>query len=633
MEGVNNFAACLKILEDQGLQAEHRLLVQLFGCIETYWNTLMVKNLAIPKDFPNTSFIEDTKYIPNASFIEDSNYIKTNFMEEGEIELLEDEQFFPNQDLEDNVIQVKSEEVSTKKKKKIKEVEEETSFNSGERLNDEMVQSPSLDDLFSLVVEKEKTLKKKDFKIQANPEVTSGLCRYCAFKLPVKDKGSKYFRSQIRKHNKTEHFVCEICQKKHEDKDELDAHMDTLHKDMEGMVICGVNGCKRKMQKLQTTLAHVRLYHERALAVKRKKKDAQLKRKGNRGIYRRNSMLNPEVTSSQCKYCPFKIPGRQYFKTHLRKHNKTVHFVCEICRKKHDSKDELDVHMNGLHEESEGMVICGVNGCERKFRRLELVLTHIRIYHDRVADRICKDCNKPYLRLESHKRQHHVDPSSLKTCTACGYTCVTNHSLLVHTKLRHPKPGKSSQKFRCASCDFETNGLSQEEEYKLIMHKRIHQGGEIICTMCPYKTEKPYSLKRHLAEDHNIGFFFQCNQCNYKNGGPAAKGHMKVHMARHSNEKNFQCDQCEFAGITNESLKKHLQRHNPDASKYLCNECDYKSTDSCNFKAHKEVKHGSVVLSCEECDYNTKSRRSLREHKRKHLISLTSLTYQTSSQM
>ena len=147
--------------------------------------------------------------------------------------------------------------------------------------------------------------------------------------------------------------------------------------------------------------------------------------------------------------------------------------------------------------------------------------------------------------------------------------------------------------------------------------------------MCPYKTEKPYSLKRHLAEDHNIGFFFQCNQCNYKNGGPAAKGHMKVHMARHANEKNFQCDQCEFAGITNESLKKHLQRHNPDASKYLCNECDYKSTDSCNFKAHKEVKHGSVVLSCEECDYSTKSRRSLREHKRKHLTSITSLTYQT----
>ena len=233
----------------------------------------------------------------------------------------------------------------------------------------------------------------------------------------------------------------------------------------------------------------------------------------------------------------------------------------------------------------------------------------------------------PYLRLKSHISQHHIDPSSLKTCTVCGYACLTKYRLLIHTKLRHPKQGSFSRKFGCASCDFETSGLSQEEEYKLIMHKRIHQGGEIICTMCPYKTEKPHSLKRHLAEEHNIGFLLQCNQCDYKTGGhPGAKGHMKIHMARHNNEKNFQCDQCEYAGHTNGALDKHLQRHNPNALMYLCDECDYKSTDSSNFKAHKQMKHGSAVLSCEECDYSTKSTRSLREHKRKHLTSLSSLT-------
>ena len=201
--------------------------------------------------------------------------------------------------------------------------------------------------------------------------------------------------------------------------------------------------------------------------------------------------------------------------------------------------------------------------------------------------------------------------------------------LLLHTKARHPKPGKFPQKFPCGSCDFETSGLSQDlEEYKLIMHKRIHQSGEIICTMCPYKTEKPFSLKRHLAEIHNIGDVFQCNQCDYKTGGPTSKSHMKIHMARHLNEKNFQCDQCEFGGNTKSSLENHLKRHNTYAAKYNCNECEYKSTDISNFKAHRQVKHGSLVLSCEDCDYSTKSRRSLREHRRKHLSILTSLTYQ-----
>ena len=100
-------------------------------------------------------------------------------------------------------------------------------------------------------------------------------------------------------------------------------------------------------------------------------------------------------------------------------HNKTEHFVCEICRKKHDNKDELDVHMNHLHKDTGGMVICGVNGCARKYKVLETVLAHVRLDHDRVADRICKDCNKPYLRITCHRRQHHIDPSLLKTCTAC----------------------------------------------------------------------------------------------------------------------------------------------------------------------------------------------------------------------
>ena len=135
--------------------------------------------------------------------------------------------------------------------------------------------------------------------------------------------------------------------------------------------------------------------------------------------------------------------------------------------------------------------------------------------------------------------------------------------------------------------------------------------------------KKPFSLKRHLAEIHNIGDVFQCNQCDYKTGGPTSRSKMKNHMASHSNEKNFQCDQCEFSGNTKASLDQHLRRHN--APKYLCNECDYKSTDSGNFSAHRTVKHGSVVLSCEDCNYNTKSRRSLREHNKKHLTTLTSL--------
>ena len=86
------------------------------------------------------------------------------------------------------------------------------------------------------------------------------------------------------------------------------------------------------------------------------KKKGTPKREGTRD---KMSKVNAEVTLSNCKYCPFKIPGRKYFKAKLRMHNKTKHFVCEICRKKHENKDDLDVHMTSLHKDIDGRVICG----------------------------------------------------------------------------------------------------------------------------------------------------------------------------------------------------------------------------------------------------------------------------------
>ena len=71
MESVDNFAGCLKILESQGFQAEHKLLIQLFGCFETFRNTSVGENLYIPKDIPKTGLAEDIKDMPKKSFIKD----------------------------------------------------------------------------------------------------------------------------------------------------------------------------------------------------------------------------------------------------------------------------------------------------------------------------------------------------------------------------------------------------------------------------------------------------------------------------------------------------------------------------------------------------------------------------------
>ena len=514
MEGVKNFTSCLKILEDQGFEAEHMLLVQLFGCLETYWNTSNVGNVENQGNAVNSSLIikanmEDLDFqrdASNSKLVEKDvgnlfvrkDLTNSDLIEEGEIEFVGE-----NVISTDMSVEVKSEKFP-KMKRKRKTTGDMTVLHGSDKIED----------------------------------VESGLIS--------------------------------------------------------------------ELTAIDQNLA------------KRKKKDSP-KRKGSQRIPR-NTIPNPEVTSRHCKYCQFKIPGMIRIPGKLRRHNRTEHFVCEICKKKHDNEDGLEKHMNSLHKDIEGRVVCGVNGCDKKHQQLSITLEHVRAFHDRVADRICKDCDKPYIKLKTHRRQHHMDPSSMKTCTACDYTCISNNSLLIHKRRRHPKPGK---RLSCASCDFQTSGLSQDEEYKLIIHKKIHQDGEMICTMCPFKSAKPFALKRHLAEEHNIGHVFQCNQCDHKTGGPTAKGHMKIHMARHAKEKNFQCDQCEFSGYTKFSLDSHMLRHISNTPKYICDECEYNSNDSSNFQAHRQVKHGSVVLSCQDCDYSTKSKRSLRDHSKKHSTTMS----------
>ena len=168
----------------------------------------------------------------------------------------------------------------------------------------------------------------------------------------------------------------------------------------------------------------------------------------------------------------------------------------------------------------------------------------------------------------------------------------------------------------------------------LILHKKIHRDGNIVCDLCEFITRGRFTFQKHLAIKHNIGQVYSCTLCDHKTGGVSGKGHLKTHMERHNKEKDHMCDKCDFKSGTESSLKKHLQRHKENY-KYLCDVCDYKSHDFSNFQAHKKTKHSSIVLSCEECDFTTKSDRTFRNHNSKHSTSLNcgNCDYKTNSRM
>ena len=336
---------------------------------------------------------------------------------------------------------------------------------------------------------------------------------------------------------------------------------------------------------------------------------------------------NANASSLKCDHCPFAVDSQnsKHFRSKLRRHKKAEHNICEICYKKQGNKDELKDHMRIVHMEGDGRLMCGIDGCKLRPKQIKGdsmigVITHVKIVHERLKY-ICRECGKPYRKWAKHKLIH--NSKTLSTCPECQLTFIAEASLKKHRRISHPssqseKVIKASTKLSCVACSFVTNGLSQDEPFKLLVHMKLHQGGEMICNLCPFKTRKRFTLQRHLTEQHMMGEIFQCTLCDYKTGGVSGRGHMKTHMSRHTKDQAFKCDQCDFVGYVRQSLERHMQRKHRETPKYLCDECDYKSSDFSNFNAHRQVKHGSVDLICDECGYNTKSSRSMREHKMKH---------------
>jgi KRAB domain-containing zinc finger protein len=349
------------------------------------------------------------------------------------------------------------------------------------------------------------------------------------------------------------------------------------------------------------------------------------------------SELGP--VSTQCEYCSFSLEAPalmgKYTASKLRKHKKAEHNVCEICREKLDSSTELDNHMGKKHLTENGRLLCGLEGCNKltTYLSIQVLLHHVRTVHDRVKY-ICKTCNMPYRKWKSHKLEHSLE---LLPCTDCDLTFKSKKSLELHSKIHSghvaEQPKQISPKLSCDSCAFQTTEVMKHKQFLLTMHKRIHNEGSLVCDMCTFVTKKPFVFKKHLTEEHDIGTVLQCTFCDYST---TSLSHFPNHVARHTREKTYKCDECDFKSHFKESIRKHKNRHRGDDAKYLCDECDYKTQDSCNFKTHKTVVHGSLILKCADCDYNTKSKRSLRQHKfKKHgsSVACTNCDYRANSEV
>ncbi|CAB3236630.1 unnamed protein product [Arctia plantaginis] len=264
----------------------------------------------------------------------------------------------------------------------------------------------------------------------------------------------------------------------------------------------------------------------------------------------------------------------------LKVHNLTTHFTftCDKCLFTSADDAELTSHQN-----SEQMFTCDYCDTRRCTR------DSLRVHQDNAHELyVCKDCGKAFTGLEKLQAHEHKHLSKSE-CPKCGKSYNTKEFFLKHVKLcmedlldPHPMRSKIEKTYFCDKC-----GKGYSTPGGLRVHHRFVHG----------------NAKPHV-----------CKFCNKQFTAPS---YLKVHMVKHTGEKNFKCDICTRKFVSKEALLYHTRRHTGEKP-YSCTMCDEKFVNSSARAEHIKFKHVGPTLMCEICSRKFVTATFLRQHMKKH---------------
>lgn len=201
---------------------------------------------------------------------------------------------------------------------------------------------------------------------------------------------------------------------------------------------------------------------------------------------------------------------------------------------------------------------------------------------------------------------------------------VEMHGLLVDVP-----PGERESAVRCEWKDCEATVKGRP---KLREHLRSHTQEKVVaCPGCGGMYANNTKLFDHIIRQKDMdGQMFQCSHCSKRFATERLlRDHMRTHVShykcplcdmtcptpsarrnhikfRHSNEKPYSCDYCEYRCKRLADLHKHLETHSSEPA-YRCYipDCSFTSRSLITMKLHQKKKHeGDCVAryKCHVCD-------------------------------
>ncbi|GBP71327.1 Zinc finger protein 436 [Eumeta japonica] len=130
------------------------------------------------------------------------------------------------------------------------------------------------------------------------------------------------------------------------------------------------------------------------------------------------------------------------------------------------------------------------------------------------------------------------------------------------------------------------------------------------CIYWPF--QNGHLIRKILTHTRKKGY--KCDQCQYST---SKTDNFKNHMRTHTGVKPYKCEQCEYSASRLHHLKNHMRTHTGEKP-YKCEHCEYSASRITHLKNHMRIHTGDKPYKCKQCEYSASQLNNLKNHMRTH---------------
>ena len=321
-------------------------------------------------------------------------------------------------------------------------------------------------------------------------------------------------------------------------------------------------------------------------------------------------------TIRYCNKCPFYTSNLKMYQKHQRAHNNPSSYHCKLCPYLTVMKALIEKHTINKHG------IMHKHAFRTQSQSIEKVLK---------CDLCSFTTSFPHA-LRTHKMIHKKEPDK---CPHCDFKTRLEFLMIKHIKHKHQDKSKSipmeknsnevtnnsDSTVKVAKC--EECGFVAKHYKTLLLHVQAHKADfRYKCPHCLFIHTLYKSFRIHMRKQHPLEPItvqrnplergdLTCPKCDYQS---QSLENLEKHSLEHSQEQKFQCDSCEFNGVTFVHLLKHIKDNHPPNLSKKCSKCPFSTNKLKSFRVHVLAHTDPNSLRCSLCWFLTLSHRSFASH-------------------